>query len=174
VLKPNGVEIDRIVGFLPPVEFVGAIVNALSGIGTLEDLLNKLAAKPKDVGLVYEVGQKYRWRGDYDKATAYFQQVLTLDRDNGKKLAGQAAFNLGHMQYKEKNYSAAVEQWRRMIKAFPQDSGSIEAELMIAYSYEKASDFKKAKAEFRRFLQKYPDTEEKAWINEQFAKMEKK
>jgi hypothetical protein len=28
--------------------------------------------------------------------------------------------------------------------------------------------------EFKSFLKKYPDTEEKDWINEQLAKMEKK
>jgi tetratricopeptide (TPR) repeat protein len=155
ILKPNGLEIDRIVGYLPPVEFVSAVVNAMSGIGTLEDLLNKLARKPKDIELTYEIGQKYRWRGDYDKAA-------------------QAAFNLGHMQYKKKNYTAAIAGWRDMIKAYPQDSTGIEAQLMIALSYQNAKDFKNAKAEFKSFLKKYPDTEEKDWINEQLAKMEKK
>jgi tetratricopeptide (TPR) repeat protein len=174
VLKPNGVEIDRLVGYYPPVEFVGGIVNALSGIGTLEDLQNKLAARPKDVDLTYEVGQKYRWRGDYDKAAAYFQQVMALDTNNAKKLAAQAAYNLGHMQYKEKNYSAAIGLWQKMIGTYPQDSAIIDAQLMVALSYQKANDFKNAKAEFKHFLQKYPDTDEKEWINEQLAAMEKK
>ena len=174
VLKPNGMEIDRIVGYLPPVEFVTAIVNAMSGIGTLDDLLNRLARKPKDIELTYEIGQKYRWRGDYDKAATYFQEVMMLDVNNGKKMAAQAAFNLGHMQYKKKNYTAAVASWRDMIKAYPQDSTGIEAQLMIALSYQNAKDFKQAKAEFKSFLKKYPNTEEKDWINEQLAKMEKK
>jgi TolA-binding protein len=174
MLKPNGMEIDRIVGYLPPVEFVTAIVNAMSGIGTLEDLLNKLARKPKDIDLTYEIGQKYRWRGDYDKAATYFQEVKMMDAGNAKKMAAQAAFNLGHMQYKKKNYTAAVASWRDMIKTYPQDSIGIEAQLMIALSYQNAKDFKNAKAEFKSFLKKYPDTEEKDWINEQLAKMEKK
>ncbi|MCX6831604.1 MAG: tetratricopeptide repeat protein [candidate division Zixibacteria bacterium] len=89
-------------------------------------------------------------------------------------MAAPAAFNLGHMQYKKKNYTAAVASWRDMIKAYPQDSTGIEAELMIALSFQKANDFKQAKAEFRRFLKNHPDTEEKDWINEQLAKMEKK
>jgi TolA-binding protein len=167
-------EIDRIVGYLPPVEFVTAIVNAMSGIGTLEDLLNKLSTKPKDIELTYEIGQKYRWRGDYDKAATYFQEVMMLDVNNGKKMAAQAAFNLGHMQYKKKNYIAAIANWRDMIKAYPQDSAGIEAQLMIALSYQNAKDFKNAKAEYKSFLKKYPDTEEKDYINEQLAKMEKK
>jgi TolA-binding protein len=174
MLKSNGMEIDRIVGFLPPEEFVTAIVNAMSGIGTLEDLLNKLAKKPKDIELTYEVGQKFRWRGDYDKAATYFREVMMLDTDNAKKMAAQAAFNLGHMQYKMKNYTAAIASWRDMIKAYPQDSTGIEAQLMVALSYQNAKDFKNARAEFKSFLKKYPDTEEKDWINEQLAKMEKK
>jgi TolA-binding protein len=174
VLRPNGIEVDRIVGFLPPEEFVAGIVNAMSGIGTLEDLRNRLAAKPKDVELLYEVGQKFRWRGDYDKAAAYFREVMLADADNSRKMAAQAAFNLGHMQYKLKNYMGAVELWRGLMKSYPQDSSRIEAQLMIGVSYQKANDFKKAKAEFKDFLKRYPDTEEKDWINEQLAKMEKK
>lgn len=174
VLKPNGMEIDRIVGYLPPVDFVTAIVNSLSGIGTLEDLLNKLASKPGDLGLIYEVGQKYRWRGEYDKAAPYFQQAIAHDPTNAKTFAGKSSFNLGHMLYKEKDYLGAVDLWRKMVTAYPNDSNTVDAELMIAASYQKANDFKKARAEFKRFLQKYPDTEEKGWIQEQLTKMEKK
>jgi tetratricopeptide (TPR) repeat protein len=174
VLRPTGIEIDRHVGYLPPTDFVAAIINSLSGIGTLDDLLNKLAAKPNDPDLIYEVGQKYRWRGEYEKAASYFIQTITLDPTNAKGLAGKSSFNLGHIKYKGKDYLGAIDQWRKLITAFPSDSSSTEAELMIPYTYQKANDFKKARAEFKRYLQKYTDTEEKEWIQEQLAKMGKK
>jgi thioredoxin-like negative regulator of GroEL len=41
LLNAKGQEIDRLVGYYPPEEFVGGITNALAGIGTLEDLLQR-------------------------------------------------------------------------------------------------------------------------------------
>ncbi len=63
---------------------------------------------------------------------------------------------------------------RRWLPHIPNEEVSVDAELMIAYSYQKADDFKNAKKEYKAFLKKYPDTEEKEWIEEQFTAMEKK
>ncbi len=173
LLEPSGVEIDRLIGYYPPEDFVAGIVGALSGIGTLEDLQAQLAAQPDSVGLIYEVGQKYRWRGDYDKAAFYFADVMNRDHDNARGLGAEAAFNLAHMRYKLKDYAGAIDNWRVQVSRFPGAELNVDAELMIAYSYQKAKDFKSAKKEYNAFLKKHPDTEEKEWIAEQLASMKK-
>ncbi len=173
ILKANGVEVDRLIGYYPPVDFVGGVVNAMSGIGTLEDLINKVSQRPQDIDLLFELGQKYRYRGDYDKAGAYFMQVIALDPANAKGKSAECAFNLAHMQYKLKNYQAAVDLFRRTSQMFPAAEIAADADLMIGYSYQKANDFKTAKKEYKAFLKKYPDTTEKEWIAEQFTKMDK-
>ena len=62
-----------------------------------------------------------------------------------------------------------------MIKAYPQDSAGIEAELMIALMLSEGEmTSRRRKRSSRASCKKYPDTEEKDWINEQLAKMEKK
>ena len=68
----------------------------------------------------------------------------------------------------------AVALWKNMVASYPSDPMSVDGELMIAYSYQKAGDVKNAKKEYNNFLKKYPDTEEKEWIAEQFAAMDKK
>ncbi len=173
ILEPSGVEIDRLVGYYPPEDFVSGLVNALSGIGTLEDLQSQLAAQPDSVGLIYAVGQKYRWRGDYDKAAFYFADVMNRDRENALGLGAEAAYNMAHMRYKTKDYEKAIDTWRAQISRFPGAELNVDAELMIAYSYQKAGDFKNAKKEYNAFLKKYPDTEEKEWIAEQLASINK-
>ncbi|MCC6962847.1 MAG: tetratricopeptide repeat protein [candidate division Zixibacteria bacterium] len=174
ILKPNGIEIDRLIGYYPPEDFVTGIINALTGIGTLEDYLDKLAADPRNGELQFEVGQKYRYRGNYDQAAVFFAQVMANDSARASGKAAEAAFNLGHMRYKLKDYPGAVALWRQQIAQFPEAELNVDAELMIAYSYQKAGDFKNAKKEYNYFLKKYPDTEEKDWIAEQMAAMAKK
>jgi len=171
LLKPNGVEIDRIIGYYPPEEFVTQIVDAYEGIGTLDYYLEKLSSDPDNDSLNYETGQKYRWKGDYDKAATYFEKVMALDKDNRDSLGAQAWYNLGHMQYKLKNYLKAVDIWKKVPAAFTSDPVTSDAELMIAYCYQEANDFKNAREAYNGFLKKYPDTDERDWINQQFAKM---
>lgn len=173
ILEPGGIEIDRLVGYYPPEDFVSGIVNALTGIGTLEDLQSRLAAHPDSVELIFEVGQKYRWRGDYDKAAFYFADVMNRDQNNANGFAAEAAYNMAHMRYKLKDYAGAIDYWRALVRQFPSAELSIDAELMIAYSFQKAGDFKSAKKEYNEFLKKYPDTEEMEWIAEQLASMKK-
>jgi len=171
LLKPNGDEIDRIVGYYPPEEFVTQIVNAYAGVGTLDYYLAKLQDDPESAQANYDVAQKYRWQGHYDKAQDYFKKVMSLDGGNAAGLAAQADFNLGHMQYKLKNYLAAIEVWRQMSRDFASAPESVDAELMTAYCYQEAKLYKQAREAYDNFLKKYPDTEEKDWINEQLAKM---
>ncbi len=171
LLKSNGDEIDRFVGYIPPEEFVTSILNAYAGIGTLQYYLEKLKSDPQSAALTYEVGQKYRWQGDYDAAKNYFEQVIALDVGNSEGLAAQASYNIGHMQFKLKNYLAAVEEWRKTVAEFPGAAETENAEIMIAYSYQSAHDYDNARKEYNHFLEKHPDTEEREWINEQFTKM---
>lgn len=173
ILNQEGQEIDRLVGYYPPEEFVAGITNALAGIGTLYDLLHKASIQP-EVGIYYDIGQKYRWRGEYDQAAYYFTKIMTMDPANENGKSAESAYNLAHMKYKLKDYLGAVLLWRKMVETYPGDPMSIDAELMAAYSYQKAGDFKNAKKAFTAFLNKYPDTEEKEWIEEQFTAMNKK
>ncbi len=173
ILNRQGQEIDRLVGYFPPEEFVAGVTNALAGIGTLDDLLRQAEAQP-DAGIFYDVGQKYRWRGDYDQAASYFNKVMAMDPGNEKGKSAESSYNLAHMKYKMKDYAAAIELWRKTAAAYPNEEVSIDAELMIAYSYQKADDFKNAKKEYKAFLKKYPDTEEKEWIEKQFTAMKTK
>jgi tetratricopeptide (TPR) repeat protein len=174
ILKPNGSEIDRIVGYYPPTEFVTAIVEAMSGIGTLDDLLNQLASRPNDPQLVFDVGQKYRWRGEYSKASSFFNHVIDLDKANSKYLAGKSIYALAHMKFKEKNYPAAIETWKQLVLTFPADSNSQDAELMVGVCFRDSNDNKNAKLCFTNFLKKYPNYDDKDWVNEQIKKLDEK
>lgn len=171
LFAPTGVEIDRIVGYYPPDEFVGAIVKAFAGIGTLEYYLGKLQESPDDPSLLFETGQKYRWRGEYDSAESYFRRVMATDPMNESGLAAQSSYNIAHMRFKLQDYQGAIAEWKRTSELFPDDDVAPDAELMAAYCYQKAKDFAQARRQYELFLQKHPDSEEREWINEQLTAM---
>lgn len=171
LLKPDGTEIDRIVGYSPPEEFVGAMVNSLNGVGTLEDLKARQAAAPQDYDLMFELAEKYMYRSDYEQARDYYARLIEGAPADKDTLASAVAYKLAYMKYKEKDFAAAAQIYARMAADYP-DAGEAEsARLMVAYCYQQAEDFAKARAEYAQFLKDYPETEEKEFVAKQMEKM---
>jgi thioredoxin-like negative regulator of GroEL len=173
LLDPGGSEIDRHVGFLPPEEFVAAVVRSLAGVGTLEDLRDRLAATPDDLELMYRVAEKHMYRGQYDLASTYFQELIRRDSENLQGLAAVSVYRLAYMKYKEKQYLAAADRYARVVEEYPDAEEAVGAELMVAYCLQQAQDFDTARRQYQGFLEKYPGTEEREWIEEQLANMRK-
>ncbi len=171
LLKSNGDEIDREIGYAPPEEFVSSIVMSLSGVGTLDDLLARLKTSPDDLDLVNQVGEKYMYRSQYNKAQDYFKELITKDKGNAARLAAVGAYQLAYMKYKEKNYLEAADMYKHVAENFPHTDQAVDSDLMNAYCLQKAEKFDAAKESYQRFLEKYPDTEEREWINKQMEQM---
>jgi tetratricopeptide (TPR) repeat protein len=171
LLKADGIEIDRIIGYHPPEDYVGAIVNSLAGIGTLDDLLQRLAGRSGDLELKFKVAEKYMYRGDYNRATAYFNEVIAADSVGERNLAATASYKLAYMAYKDQDYLAAATRYARVAEDFPTAPEAIDAKLMEPYCYQQAEEFERARAHYQKFLEDYPETEEREWIAEQLEKM---
>lgn len=171
LLKSNGEEIDREIGYAPPEEFVSSIVMSLSGVGTLDDLLARLTASPHDLDLINQVAEKYMYRSQYDKARDYFKQLITRDKDNAAGLAAVGAYQLAYMKYKDKSYLEAADMYKQVAENFPHSDQAVDSDLMNAYCLQKAEKFDVARDSYQKFLEKYPDTDEREWINQQLEKM---
>lgn len=171
LLKPDGTEIDRIIGYSPPEEFVGMIVQSLNGVNTLEDLRNRQAANPSDYDLTFELAEKYMYRSDYENARNYYNQILTSAPADKWELSASSAYYLAYMKYKEKKFDEAAQAYADMAKKYPKAEETEGAELMVGYCYQQANQFDKARDEYNDFLLKHPDTDEKDWIKEQMEKM---
>lgn len=167
LLNSQGEEIDRIVGYLPPEEFVTAIVNSLAGVGTLQDLLKRLKLSPDDPDLTFEVAEKYMYRGYYDDARPYFRKLIDRGQEKSKGKASTSAYRLAYMRYKEKAFTAAAQMYADMAAAYPGSEEAGDAELMVAYCYQKAEQFDQARQQYQLLLDRQPDTEEREWIEEQ-------
>jgi thioredoxin-related protein len=171
LLKSNGDEIDRVVGYEPPDDFVSSLVMSLSGVGTLDDLLGRLQASPRDLELIQKVAEKYMYRSQYGMARDYFKELVTGDKNNAAGLAAVGAYRLAYMKYKDKEYLEAADMYRYVAENFPHSDQAVDSDLMNAYCLQKAEKFDAAKESYQKFLEKYPDTDEREWINKQLEKM---
>lgn len=71
----TSVEIDRIVGFLPPVEFLKDIKRIKSGVGTIPNLIIKTRNQPDKFENWMKLASKYEDRGDLVSAVEVWESV---------------------------------------------------------------------------------------------------
>lgn len=171
ITKPNGLEIDRLVGYYPPEEFIPALFDLLSNRNTLNDLLSKLTRNPDSLQLVYDVAQNYAYRSDMGQAVYYFNRIINTDPDNTNDLSDDAWFELANMQRKDGDIEKAVEMFAALGDKFPESDQVESAQMMIPYTYHKSGDLKKAEKHYKKFKKDYPDSDRVNWIDKQLEKI---
>jgi tetratricopeptide (TPR) repeat protein len=172
LFKPDGKEIDRLLGYFPPDSFMIEINNYLAGINTLDDYLQRLNKAPDDPSVHYTIGEKYSARCDYDQARTYYTRVIELDQDNKEDLADDATYQLAYLARKANDWYKAIDGFRMVIDDYPDSELREDAEIYIPWLYAQAGDSTRAVKYYRKFLKKFPESEEVEWVKEQIEKIE--
>lgn len=171
VVKPNGDEVDRLVGFYRPEEFVPAILDLLQDRNTLNDYLSRLMQYPGSLSLRLEVAEKYRNRSSLDEAREHYEYVLETDPDNGEGFSDDALMAVGKLELKARNYDLAVEQFERFKKTFPDSEMYEDAAIYVPYTLMRAEKVAEAIEQFEQFKKDFPDSEELEWVDKQIQKL---
>jgi len=172
LFKPDGSEVDRLLGFYAADSFMTEINNYLAGINTLDDYLRRVKAKPDDPALHYALGEKYYARRMWETARKHYGKVVELDAKNKDGLADDAAFYIALVFRREENWDASIGGFRSLIKEFPESELREDAEVYIPYIYASAGDSTEALKYYREFLHKYPESKEVDWVKKQITKIE--
>jgi tetratricopeptide (TPR) repeat protein len=172
LFKPDGNEVDRLLGFYAADSFMTEINNYLAGINTLDDYLRRVKAAPDDPTLHYALGEKYYARRMWEKSRAHYGKVVELDPKNKGGLADDAAFYVALVFRREKNWDSSIDGFRSLIKSYPESELREDAEVYIPYIYANAGDSTQAVKYYREFLTKYPESKEVDWVKEQITKIE--
>lgn len=172
VIDKNGVEMDRILGYQKPAEFMKMVDNYVKGIDTKASLEADIRKKPQDLKLKFAVGEKYLGRSDFAEARASFQQVLSGDPTNTNGLNDKIAFEMAMMHRKEKNWYKAIEGFRKFIKEYPKSDMREDAETYIPWLYAKAGDKPAALKYYHAFLKAFSGSSQAGWVKEQIKMLE--
>lgn len=170
-LKSNGEEIDRIVGYLPPKEFIKKAKDILKGENVFAVLLEKEKKYPKDIKLLAELGEKFADRGMHGEAIARFEKIVKLDPKNKKGKSDDAMFGIGCRYLRQKEYDKAIEEFNALISTYPKADLVADAQLYIGYCCERKGDKDKAIAVYRKFVSKYPESEDAEWATKRIEKL---
>jgi len=165
----SGEEIDRIVGYLDPPEFVQKINDYRNGIGTLDDLLSR-ADTSSDRLLSYEIAEKYKYRGGTDEAKVWFGKVIDAGEPTDS-LSGESRMALADMVRRTKDYDAAVQAFAGVMNDFQGTIFAETAEIWRAIVYRQAGDTTAAVTAFEDFIKHYPESEDIDYAKGQIDKL---
>lgn len=171
IVKPNGAEIDRLVGFYPPEDFIPALFDVMQNRNTLDDYLTRLANYPDSSELRMEVADKYRYRNQTDHARMHYYYVIDNDAENLLGYSDDCLLSLGQMELKSKNYAAAVDYFEKMQADYPTSELFEEANIYVPYTWMRAGEDKKAIKAFEAFKKEFPESEDLEWVDKQIAKI---
>ncbi len=169
MLGSDGKEIDRLIGYLPPEPLIRKFRDYAKGIGTLDDLLNK-ATTQTNRNLYMQIGMKYKFRGDFDDAEYWYNKAIELGEPLDS-LSGECRLALADMSRRGKDYDRAIEEYNKIVRDFGSRYAGIQAEIWIAVTYRKMEDTARALAQFKKFVEKYPDHEDAGYCRDQIARL---
>jgi thioredoxin-related protein len=150
----DGKEIDRIVGYFPPEEFLIAARDAIAGKNTIAALKARAEKNPSDAASQYEVASKLAQRNEVAGAMEYYRKVITLDPKDALGHNEEASYMLAVSAFQSDRKPEPLEKF---LNAYP-ESRMVRSVLMNAMSASaEAGDGPGAKKYFERYTAKWPD-----------------
>jgi tetratricopeptide (TPR) repeat protein len=95
----EGFEIDRILGFLPPDEYLAEMTRIRNGINTVPDLLSRLEADPENAALLMTLAEKTEAMSGLKAAMSYWEILFGMqDIEAGTRSMAGLKMALFHSQ----------------------------------------------------------------------------
>jgi tetratricopeptide (TPR) repeat protein len=99
VTQSDGTEIDRVIGYFPPKQFLFMVENFINDTNTVGNLRRRWQADTNNLPVAYQLGQRYEMRFQLDSAMNMMRFVISHGVDTSL-LVQRATFQLGafHMR----------------------------------------------------------------------------
>ena len=169
MLGPDGKEVDRIVGYAPPEEYLKMVQDYKAGIGTLDDLLRK-AKDSTDRNLYYEIADKYKYRGAPEQANEWFGKVIAAGQPTDS-LSGECRMAMADLLRRAKKYDEAFASYAQIEKDFGGTLFSEGASIYQAIILRQKGDTTAAIGAFEKFIATYPKSEDVEYAKKQIDKL---
>jgi len=167
VLKPDGTEIDRVVGYYHPQEFMDQVQDYLAGKNTLASYAAMEPDSGKDPGYLGRLAERYLYHGLTDEARTRYTKLIAMDPKNTSGLVDDALYNLARMSRKEKNYDQDAAYAQQIIDRYPDSDMYKSAILEKAGALKRAEKLKQARGIYLDYVKRFPGDEDAPWAQEQ-------
>lgn len=114
------------------------------------------AGDPQEERLAYERAFNFLKDGRYDLAVAAFK-TFVQSYPTGS-YADNAQYWLGEANYVQRNFKAALEEFDKVVKKFPDSPKRADALLKMGYTYQELGDIDRARMSLNDVVMNYPNS----------------
>lgn len=167
ILKPDGTEIDRVVGFYHAPDFIERIKDYIAGRNTLVSLVAAESAQSRDPGFVARLADRYFEHGLYPEARLRYSRLVSMDPFNKSDLVDDALMTLARMSRKERDYVMARKFAQMVLDRYPDSDVMKSAFLEVGINRMRSGDLAVARKIFLDYVDRYPGDEDVPYATEQ-------
>ncbi len=171
IMKPDGTEIDRVVGYSRAPEFIAQIEDYMAGRNTLAALIAEEPAKGSDPLFLVKLAERYQDHGLWPEARARYEKVVAMDPKNTSGQIDDVLMTLARASRREKNYAPGRKYAQTVLDQYPDSDCASSALLELAINWKKAGEPAKARPIFLDFAKRYPSDGDAAYAREQADSM---
>ncbi len=150
----NGQEIDRMVGFLSPDDFIQTVNDYRRGVGTLIALLDK-SKDSRERKLFFEIADKYKFRGDSKNAKDWFDKIIASGAAKQDSLSDEAFMAIGDMYRREKQNEQSMKVYQQVVLDFAGTNFEGKGMLYVGQTHRRMKEFDKALSIYNEVMAKY-------------------
>jgi tetratricopeptide (TPR) repeat protein len=167
VLRQDGTEIERVVGYSRAPEFIKEVEDYLAGRNTLASMEAEEATRGSDPAFVVRYAEKYYYHGLFDEARKHYHRYIELDPKNTTGEVDDALYTLARMSRKAKDYAADRRYAQQIVDRYADGDMYRPALLEIAGAWRREGVHAKARALYLDYATRFPDDEDAPWAREQ-------
>ena len=149
----EGNEVDRIIGFLPPSEYLLRLEDIALKRNTLDDYLSRYDKGETNADIVAAIASKYEDRKENDKAAQFYSILIKEYPDPSSDYYHNGKFFLASYEFTNGNENALKDY----IANNPDAPFHFEAYKKMAYHYANTEELKKELVIYKEMISKFPD-----------------
>ncbi|MBC7287881.1 MAG: hypothetical protein H5T86_07525 [Armatimonadetes bacterium] len=152
---PDGKELHRQVGYIPPIAFRALLQRVLK----LRELTDAVKRSPKDPKLQAQLGHLHLELNHEDEGRRHLELAIALDPDNRAGAAERARLDLAILTVK-RDPELGASRLQAWLDSYPRSPLRMEAEFYLATAYAAAGRIQQADAVLQKFRNAKPGTPE--------------
>ena len=157
LLKPDGEEAGRYLGFLNAKNFYQVMSDYKEGRGTIAYYEKKVEADPNDPITWKTLGVMYADAREAEKATEALGKFLELSQNPTRDEVAEVMYTMGEVNYNAKSYELAVTIFEGFVKDFSDTKYFDSATTRLARSYHKTGRIDECIDTYMGYVKRHPE-----------------
>jgi len=158
ILDKEGMELDRILGYISKDRLIRRLKNALEGKGTPKRWKEDVANDPSNIKSLWYLSQWYLDNNRLSSAIPLLENIIKYDPKNKLKYTDRAVFVLGYSIGSAGNYKKAIGLLENLRNSYPEFKDMDKALYCLGLDYLSTGNIQTAKQILNNLLNNYPKT----------------